>query len=144
MSKIFYRKDIIDAIATEQSFSKAAQKLFVAQPSLSLMVKTLEEDLGTPLFDRSSKPIQLTDAGREYIYATKQIQAIEHAYLEYIQSLDNVESGALRIGSNQLLSSLVLPKYISKFVHTYPKIQLSLVDERIVRKQIYTVYIKII
>ena len=128
MSKIFYRKDIIDAIATEQSFSKAAQKLFVAQPSLSLMVKTLEEDLGTPLFDRSSKPIQLTDAGREYIHATKQIQAIEHAYLEYIQSLDNVESGALRIGSNQLLSSLVLPKYISKFVHTYPKIQLSLID----------------
>ena len=128
MSKIFNRKDIIDTIAAEQSFSKAAQKLFIAQPSLSLMVKTLEDDLGTPLFDRSCKPIQLTEAGREYIHATKQIHAIENAYIEYIRSLSNMESGTLRIGSNQLLSSLVLPKYISKFVHTYPKIQLSLID----------------
>ena len=84
--------------------------------------------MGTPLFDRSCKPIQLTEAGREYIHATKQIQAIENAYQEYIRSLSNMESGTLRIGSNQLLSSLVLPKYISKVVHTYPKIQLSLID----------------
>lgn len=128
MEKFFHRKDLIYTIAKEQSFSKAAQKLFIAQPSLSLMVKNLEESLGTPLFDRSCKPIRLTEAGCEYIRATEQIREIEHAYQEYILALNNLETGSLRIGSNQLLSSLVLPKYISHFMQAYPKIQLSLMD----------------
>lgn len=128
MGDLFHRKDIIYTIAKEQSFSKAAQKLFIAQPSLSLMVKNLEEELGTPLFDRSCKPIRLTEAGQEYIRAAKQIRGIEHAYEEYILALNNLGTGSLRIGSNQLLSYLVLPKYISRFVQAYPKIKLSLVD----------------
>ena len=128
MDNIFYRKDLIYTIAKEQSFSKAAQKLFIAQPSLSLMVKNLEEELGTPLFDRSCKPIRLTEAGQEYVRAAEQIRGIEHAYSEYILALNNLETGSLRIGSNQLLSSLVLPKYIADFVQTYPNIQLSLLD----------------
>ena len=128
MESIFHRKELIRTIAKEQSFSKAAQKLFIAQPSLSLMVKNLEETLGVPLFDRSCKPIQLTEAGQEYIRSAEQITAIEHTYQEYILALNNLETGSLRIGSNQLLSSLVLPKYISHFIRTYPKIQLSLMD----------------
>ena len=128
MDNIFYRKDLIYTIAKEQSFSKAAQKLFIAQPSLSLIVKTLEEELGAPLFDRSCKPIRLTEAGREYIRATEQIKGIEHAFEEYILALNNLDTGSLRIGSNQLLSTLVLPKYISAFIQAYPKIQLTLMD----------------
>ena len=128
MDNLFHRKDLIYTIAKEQSFSKAAQKLFVAQPSLSLVVKTLEEELGTPLFDRSSKPIRLTEAGREYIRAAEQIKEIERAYQEYILALNNLEAGSLRIGSNQLLSSVVLPKYISAFIQAHPKIKLSLMD----------------
>ena len=128
MDDLFHRKDLIYTIAKEQSFSKAAQKLFVAQPSLSLLVKTLEEDLGTPLFDRSSKPIRLTEAGHEYIRAAERITEIERAYKEYILALNNLEAGSLRIGSNQLLSSVVLPKYISTFIQAHPKIKLSLMD----------------
>ena len=125
---LFHRKNLIYTIAKEQSFSKAAQKLFIAQPSLSLMVKNLEEELGTPLFDRSCKPIRLTEAGKEYVRATEQIQEIENAYAEYILALNNLETGSLRVGSNQLLSFLVLPKYISRFVQSYPNIQISLTD----------------
>lgn len=128
MENLFHRKNLIYTIAKEQSFSKAAQKLFIAQPSLSLMVKNLEEELGTPLFDRSCKPVRLTEAGQQYIQAAEQIRGIERAYEEYILALNNLGTGSLRIGSNQLLSYLVLPKYISRFVQTYPKIQLSLVD----------------
>ncbi len=128
MENLFRKKDLIYTIAREQSFSKAAQKLFIAQPSLSLMVKNLEEELGTPLFDRSCKPIRLTEAGQEYIRATQQIREIEHAFNEYIRSLNHLETGSLRIGSNQLLSSLVLPKYISRFMQAYPKIHLKLID----------------
>ena len=128
MDNIFHKKDLIYTIAKEQSFSKAAQVLFIAQPSLSLMVKNLEQQLGIPLFDRSCKPIRLTEAGEAYIRAVEQIQSIEHTYEEYILALNNLEAGSLRVGSNQLLSSLVLPKYISTFVQTYPKVQLSLID----------------
>lgn len=128
MEKFFHRKDVIYTIAKEQSFSKAAQKLFIAQPSLSLMVKNLEEELGTPLFDRSCKPIRLTEAGQAYIQATEQIREIEHTFQEYILALHNLETGSLRIGSNQLLSSLVLPKYIARFMQEYPKVQLTLID----------------
>jgi DNA-binding transcriptional LysR family regulator len=128
MDNIFYRKNLICTIAKEQSFSKAAQKLFIAQPSLSLMVKSLEAELGTPLFDRSSKPIRLTEAGEEYVRAAEQIQQIEHAYGEYIVALNNLDAGSLRIGSNQLLSSVVLPRYISNFMQNHPRIQISLMD----------------
>ncbi len=128
MENIFHRKNMICTIAEEKSFSKAAQKLFIAQPSLSLMVKTLENELGVPLFDRSSKPICLTEAGLEYVRAAEKIQEIEHAYEEYIVALNNLEAGSLRIGSNQLLSSLVLPQYISAFMQKHPKIQISLID----------------
>lgn len=128
MENIFYRKNLIYTIAKENSFSKAAQKLFIAQPSLSLMVKNLEEELGTPLFDRSCKPIRLTEAGEAYIRATEQIWEIEQSYAEYILALNNLETGSLRVGSNQLLSFLVLPKYISRFVRANPNIQLSLTD----------------
>ena len=128
MEDIFHKKALVYAIAKEQSFSKAAQKLFIAQPSLSLMIKTLEEDLGTPLFDRSTKPIRLTEAGEAYVHSAKQIIEIERAFKEYMLALNNLETGTLRIGSNQLLSSLVLPKHISLFMQTYPKVKLSLID----------------
>ncbi len=128
MENIFYRKNLICTIAKEQSFSKAAQKLFIAQPSLSLMVKSLEAELGTPLFDRSSKPISLTEAGLAYVHAAEQIQEIEHTYKEYILALNNLDTGSLRIGSNQLLSSLILPQYVSRFMQVHPKIQISLTD----------------
>lgn len=128
MDNIFNKKDMIYTIAKEQSFSKAAQVLFIAQPSLSLMAKNLEQQLGIPLFDRSCKPIRLTEAGEAYIRAVEQIQNIEHTYQEYILALNNLETGSLRVGSNQLLSSLVLPKYISGFVQAYPKVQLTLTD----------------
>ena len=128
MENLFHKKILIYTIAKEQSFSKAAQKLFIAQPSLSLMVKNLEEELGTPLFDRSCKPIRLTEAGQAYVRSAEQIIEIERAFKEYILALNNLETGTLRIGSNQLLSSLVLPKHISAFMQDYPKIHLSLMD----------------
>ncbi len=128
MENVFQKKEIIYCIAKERSFSKAAQKLFIAQPSLSMIVRKLEGELGVPLFDRSCKPIRLTEAGEAYIRATEQIQETEQTFEAYIASLNNMETGSLCIGSNQLLSSLVLPKYISAFMQKYPNIRLSLMD----------------
>ncbi len=128
MSSAFTRKELIYTIYEEKSFSKAAQKLFIAQPSLSAMVKKIEEEVGMPLFDRTSKPIRLTEAGSEYIAAVEQIRQIESNFENYLLAVNNLEAGSLGIGSNQLLSSLVLPRYISGFMQKYPKIKLSLLD----------------
>lgn len=128
MPEMFSHREIIYTIYKEQSFSRAAQKLFIAQPSLSLLVKKLENQLGVPLFDRSCKPIRLTEAGKEYIRAVESIRETEADFMNYLQSVRALEAGVLGIGSNQLLSSLVLPKYIADFNRKYPNIRLSLMD----------------
>lgn len=128
MENLFKHKDVIYTIYEERSFSKAAQKLFIAQPSLSLIVKKLEQKIGLPLFDRTTKPIQLTEAGKEYIAAIEQINHAETAFFHYVQAAHDLKSGSLGIGSNQLLSSLVLPRYISSFAESYPNIKLTVMD----------------
>ena len=72
-----YYKEYIYAVYQEKSFSKAAKKLYVSQPWLSATVKKAEQELGLPLFDRSTNPISLTKAGRYYIERIEQIMAIE-------------------------------------------------------------------
>ncbi len=129
MANYFSRKDLIYTVYQEGSISKAAQKLFVSQPSLSVMIHRIEEEVGVPLFDRTSKPIRLSEAGQEYIKATEEIMHIEKSFENYLQACDELQTGSLTIGSNQLLSSLVLPKFISEFILRYPRIHLNLVDD---------------
>ena len=128
MEDIFAKKDLIYTIYEELSFSKAAQKLFIAQPSLSLTVKKLEQQLGVPLFDRTTKPISMTEAGMEYIHAVEQLRSTEESFKNYIRKVNRMEAGSLDIGSNQLLSSLILPKYVDRFIKQYPNIHLTVSD----------------
>ena len=129
MGNFFSRKDLIYTVYQERSISKAAQKLFVSQPSLSVMIQRIEDEVGVPLFDRTSKPIRLTEAGQEYIKATEEIMHIEKAFDNYLEACQELQTGSLTIGSNQLLSSLVLPGYIGRFLAQYPNIHLNLVDD---------------
>ena len=129
MGNYFSRKDLIYTVYQQRSISKAAQKLFISQPSLSVMIQRIEDEVGVPLFDRTSKPIRLTEAGQEYIKATEEILHIEKAFENYLQACQELNTGTLTIGSNQLLSSLVLPRYIGQFVAQYPNIHLNLVDD---------------
>ena len=129
MGNYFSRKELIYTVYQEGSISKAAQKLFISQPSLSVMIQKIEEDVGVPLFDRTSKPIRLTEAGQEYIKATEEMLHIEKSFQNYLEACQNLQTGSLTIGSNQLLSSLVLPRYIGQFLQMYPNIHLNLIDD---------------
>ncbi len=129
MDNLFTHKEMIYAIYEEQSFSKAAKRLFVSQPSLSVLVKKLEDQIGMPLFDRSCKPIRLTELGEKYIQAASDIRNIEVQFSDYIGTINDLESGQLKIGANQLLSSYVIPKYISRYLKLHPGVRISLMND---------------
>ena len=128
MGSCFNRKELVYTVYREKSISKAAQKLFVSQPSLSIMIRKIEEEVGMPLFDRTSKPIRMTEAGMEYVKATEAIMHIEKAFDNYVNAANQVLTGSLTVGGNQLLSSLVLPGYIADFIRRYPGLRLHLED----------------
>lgn len=129
MSGLFTRKDLVYTVYQEQSISKAAKKLFISQPSLSVMIKKIEDDIGFPLFDRTCKPLRMTEAGVEYIRATEEIMHIEKAFENYANAYKDLETGSLNLGSNQLLTSMVIPEIVSAFMSKHPKIQLGLMDD---------------
>lgn len=112
----------------ERSFSRAAQKLYISQPSLSLMIKKAEERVGSPLFDRSTMPIGLTEAGRQYIRAAEQIMEIEGSFQQYISDTEACLSGTLALGGTTLFTSYVLPPLISAFSDRFPRVQVRILE----------------
>lgn len=78
----------------ERSFSKAAKKLYITQPALSAMVKKAEMEIGQPIFDRSTIPLTLTDAGRYYIASAKKILFIQKNMTSYFSGPPAFADGA--------------------------------------------------
>ena len=113
----------------EKSFSKAAASLFISQPSLSANVKRIENRIGSPIFDRSTKPLQLTEVGEHYIQAIEKIMDIENNLENFIRDLGDLKTGTLNIGGSNFFSSWVLPSLIADFSQKFPNIQISLVEE---------------
>jgi DNA-binding transcriptional LysR family regulator len=112
----------------EKSFSKAAANLYISQPSLSATIKKIEERIGTPLFDRSTNPIQLTDCGKEYVKCMEKIIDIENGFENYLNNIDELKTGRLAIGGSNFFTSFVLPPLVSKYMQKYPFIQISLME----------------
>lgn len=116
-------------LAEEKSFSKAAQRLYVTQPSLSQFIKNLEKELHTQIFDRSTSPIRLTQAGEAFIISARKIKAIEEELNQQIADLTNLKTGALRIGTSPFRASCLLSKSIAKFHELYPGITIHIFEE---------------
>ncbi len=108
-------------VAKYKSFSRAAEKLLLSQPTISTHINTLEEELGVRLFDRLSKEVVLTEAGQLfYPYAVDMLDLRERSY-ESMKEFLNEVSGNLRIGSSSILSEFILPEVIKNFKKEYPK-----------------------
>ena len=84
---MFTWKKYVYEVYREKSFSKAAQNLYISQPSLSARIKKIEEEIGVPLFDRSTSPLQLTEAGRIYIDAAEEIRPFIHRGQQSVRRL---------------------------------------------------------
>lgn len=116
----------IQVIAESRSFTKAAERLFVSQPSLSHLVAKAEKRLGVPLFDRSTTPLTLTYAGEVYLrYARQQAQAEEMLEREF-RDICNTRSGRIRIGFPGERGSYLLPEVLPRFLAEYPDFQVQI------------------
>ena len=125
---MFTWKNYVYEIYKEKSFSKAAQNLYISQPSLSARIKKIEEQIGTPLFDRSTSPLRLTEVGEAYIKAAEDISQIEQQMENYINDLNTLKSGHLSIGASNLFAAYALPPIITEFKKKFPDINIQMTE----------------
>jgi len=121
-------KEYIYAVYQEKSFSRAAQRLYVSQPWLSATIKKAEQELGLPLFDRSTNPISLTEAGQYYIEKVEDITAIEEEMYEHFKQMRDVGRTELHIGSSMFFCTYVLPDLMKEFQLLYPQVTLTFTE----------------
>ena len=114
------------AVANYGSFSLAAEKCFVTQPSLSMQVKNLEEELGVIVLDRSKKPVLPTDAGLAVIRQAKEAVQAFAMVREVVSDLQNEISGTLRLGVIPTIAPYLLHRFIPDFVRKCPKVELQI------------------
>lgn len=126
---MFQGMEYIYEVYKERSFSKAAANLFISQPSLSANVKRVEKRIGYPVFDRSTKPLGLTECGEKYIQAVEHILDVQNNFENFIKDLGELKTGSLNIGGSNFFSSWVLPPLIADFSKKYPSVKISLVEE---------------
>lgn len=107
------------------SFTRAAQKLDYAQSSITAQIQALEAEIGQPLFDRISKKIILTDAGRRLLPFAQEISRM-HTLAEDALRSESELTGSLRIGAPESLAAFRLPGIIKEFRGRYPQVQILL------------------
>ena len=112
----------IIAITEEGSFSAAAKKLVVTQPSISQLVKNIEYTIGAPLFDRTTQPIKLTPVGIAYYEAAKKIENVNRELQNRVSEINDLQFGTLTIGTSPFRAACMLPKSIAYFKEKYPGI----------------------
>jgi len=120
-----YSLQVFLAVATERSFSRAADKLFRTQPAVSLAVQRLEQELGEKLIDRSGKDLILTDAGRSVLEYARRFHSLRQELENSLAELRDNSAGRLTIGANES-TALYLLKYIKRYRELYPRVKVEI------------------
>jgi DNA-binding transcriptional LysR family regulator len=115
-------------VAKHLSFTKAASTLHVSQPSISKAIKSLEEELGVPLFYRSSKQLELTDAGKAVLVNTKNVLEAFYNLTSELSDIMELKKGEIRIGIPPIVGASFFSKLISQFKESYPSVEITLTE----------------
>lgn len=115
-------------VARQKSFTKASQTLHVSQPSISKVIKTLENELNVTLFERSGREIALTDVGQAVYNRAQSVVSEFHDLSNEIHDLVNVRYGEITIGLPPMIGSTFFPDIISCFKRLHPQIVLKLIE----------------
>src|SRR5580704_1325348 len=120
-----YALQVFLTVATEKSFSRAAEKLLRTQPAISLSVQRLELELGERLIDRAAKDLLLTDAGKVVLDYARRFENLQGELENALAEMRDKSAGRLTIGANES-STLYLLDHIDKFRRQYPKIKVQI------------------
>ncbi|MEM8638566.1 MAG: LysR family transcriptional regulator [Cyanobacteria bacterium P01_G01_bin.54] len=117
---------ILKAIASEGSFKRAADSLYVSQPAVSLQVQNLERQMSVPLFDRGGRRAQMTEAGHLLLSYGEKILSLCQETCRAIEDLQNLQGGTLIVGASQTTGTYLLPRMIGHFRQRYPDVSVQL------------------
>lgn len=127
------------AVAERGNFSRAAEALGTTQPALSLQIRELEETIGLRLFDRTTRRVEPTRAGQDFIRAIGKILGDLDLAVARVSEIASRRRGRISIAAPPLLASVILPQTIAKFRAIHPGIEIALADlptDRIVERVI--------
>ncbi|SDR89286.1 hydrogen peroxide-inducible genes activator [Gramella sp. MAR_2010_147] len=114
------------AVAEHKNFTKAAQKVFVTQPTLSMQIQKLEEELEVTIFDRTKKPIQLTEVGQKIVQQARNIVNESDRIQDIVDQQKGFIGGIFRLGVIPTIMPTLLPMFIGSFMKKYPKVKLKI------------------
>lgn len=112
------------AVAEHLNFTLAAEKCFVTQPTLSMQIQKLEEELEVKIFDRNKKPIQLTEVGKKIVEQAKSIVNEAGRIKDIVEQQKGFIGGDFKIGIIPTIMPTLLPMFLRNFIKKYPKINL--------------------
>lgn len=114
------------AVAEYQNFTLAAEKSFVTQPTLSMQIQKLEDELDILIFDRSKKPIQLTEVGKKIVAQAKNIVNESDRIKDIVEQDKGFVGGTFTLGIIPTVMPTLLPMFLKNFIKKYPKINLKI------------------
>lgn len=114
------------AVAENKNFTKAAEKVFVTQPTLSMQIQKLEEELKVQIFDRSKKPIELTEVGKKIVQQARNIVNESDRIQDIVDQEKGFVGGEFRLGIIPTVMPTLLPMFLTNFTKKYPKINLKI------------------
>ncbi len=120
--------EYIMAVYETGSISKAAERMFISQPALSMSIRKTEEAVGKPLFDRSSRPIRLTEAGRILVESLKKIRQTEQEMNWQLKDLDDLNTGSIYMGGSHYINAIAMTGFLTYFHRKYPGLALKIAE----------------
>ncbi len=124
----FHQLGIFIEVVRQKSFSRAAERVFLTQPTVSSHIKALEEEIGTPLLDRSQRELQLTEAGAVLFRYARQLLSIKEEALFATQQEQRIIEGHLEIAASSLPGAYILPGLMKAFREKYTGVSFALMQ----------------
>src|SRR5688500_13370443 len=129
--------EYIIAVNEHRHFAKAAEKSFVTQPTLSMMIQKLEEELGVKIFDRKKQPVSPTREGKEIIARARQVLTQVNGLKQFAKELQGEISGEVHLGIIPTLAPYLLPLFLKPFSKKHPQLKIfikEMVTDEIILK----------
>ena len=117
-------------IAELKNMTKAAEELYITQPSLSHYIAKIEEELGAQIFNRGTNPISLTPSGEVYIETARMILGLDHRMKENIRDIANSRKGTIHIGMSHARATYFLPYVFPEFKKVYPGVNIKTLETK--------------